>query len=170
MSLASKLDDVTAAEATQIHLFLSIIILMLLLRFFAVAPELFDVALFSCISMPATYALAYYHARAYRTGMFVVKKKPEPVRLWSYEVIALLMSFAMGYMVFAALSGSTDYITFGASFITVQIMRLLTLLISSHLKNMGVDIQHPAVVMVVSLSIAAIGLVGLSLLFSFFPA
>ena len=170
MSLSTRLDEVTAAEATQLHLFLSLLILMLLLRFFATTPELFDVALFSCISMPATYALAYYHARAYRMGKFVIKKKPEPVRLWSYEVAALLMSFAMAYLVFVALSGSTDYITFGAAFITVQVIRLLTLLISSHLKNMGVDIQHPAVVMPVSLSIAVIGLVGLSLFFSVFPA
>lgn len=170
MSFASRADDVTAAEATQLHLFLSIIILMLLLRFFGAAPELFDTALFSCISMPATYALAYYHARAYRTGRFVIKKKPEPTRLWSYEIIALLTSFVMGYLVFVALSGSTDLIMFASAFITVQVMRLLTLLISSHLKNMGVDMQHPAVVMLVSLSTAAIGLVGLSLFFTVFPA
>jgi len=170
VSLASRADDVTAAEATQLHLFLSIIILMLLLRFFGVAPELFDTALFSCISLPATYALAYYHARAYRMGRFVVSKKPEPARLWSYEVVALLTSFVMGYIVFAALSGSTDLITFTSAFITVQVMRLLTLLITSRLKDMGVDIQHPAVVMLVSLSTAAIGLIGLTLFFSFFPA
>jgi len=170
VSFASRADDVTAAEATQLHLFLSIIILMLLLRFFGAAPELFDTALFSCISMPATYALAYYHARAYRTGRFVIKKKPEPTRLWSYEIIALLTSFVMGYLVFVALSGSTDLIMFASAFITVQVMRLLTLLISSHLKNMGVDMQHPAVVMLVSLSTAAIGLVGLSLFFTVFPA
>jgi len=168
MSLSSRLDEVTAAEATQLHLFLSIIILMLLLRFFAVAPELFDVALFSCISMPATYALAYYHARAHKMGRYVTKKKPEPIRLWSYEVVALLMSFIMGYLVFVALSGSTDYITFGAAFITVQIMRLLIILVSSNLKNLGVDIQHPAVVMIISLSMAAIGLVGLTMFFSVF--
>ena len=166
MSLASRIDEITVAEATQLHLFLSIIILMLMLRFFAIAPELFDVALFSCISMPASYALAYYHARAYRTGRFVIRKEPEPIRLWIYEVVALLMSFIMGYLVFVALSGSTDVITFGAAFITVQIMRVLTIIITSNMRNMGVDIQHPAVVIVTSLSIAAIGLVGLALFFS----
>ncbi|RLF08512.1 MAG: hypothetical protein DRJ60_00175 [Thermoprotei archaeon] len=167
MSLSSRLDEVTATEATQLHLFLSIIILMLLLRFSAVAPEPFDVALFSCISMPATYALTYYHARAHRMGRFVARKKPEPTRLWSHELAALMMSFAMSYIVFAALSGSTNYITFGAAFITVQVMRLLILLVTSHLKNMGVDIQHPIVILLVSLSVAAVGVAGLSITFAF---
>ena len=168
--MLSRVDDVTFAEATQLHLFLSIILLMLLLRFFAIAPELFDVALFSCVSMPATYALTYYHARMYRAGRFVVKKKPEPVRMWVYEAVALLTSFMMGYVVFAALSGSTDYVTFGAAFITVQVMRLLILLITRHLRSVGIDIQHPVVVLLTSLSTAAAGLVGLSMIFSVFPA
>jgi len=168
MSLASRVDDVTLAEATQLHLFLSIVLLMLLLRFFGVAPEMFDVALFSCVSMPATYALAYYHARAYRMGRFVIKKKPEPIRMWTYETVALLMSFVMGYIVFAALSGSTDLITFASAFVTVQIMRILIVYITGHLRTMGVDIQHPAIVMLVSLSIAAVALIGLNIFFSIF--
>ena len=166
MSLASRVDEVTLAEATQLHLFLSIILLMLLLRFFGVAPEMFDVALFSCVSMPATYALTYYHARAYRMGRFVIKKKPEPIRMWIYETVALLTSFIMGYIVFAALAGSMDLITFASAFITVQLMRLLIMYITSHLRSMGVDIQHPGIVMLISLSVAAISLIGLNLFFS----
>ena len=150
----------------QMHLFLSIVILMLLLRFFGVTPGLFDTALFSCISLPATYALTYYHREAYRVGRFVIKKKPEPVRLWSYEFAALIMSYIMGYMVFTALSGSTDYITFTSAFISAQLMRLLCLVLVRSLKNLGVDITHPVVVVLVSLSVAAVGFVGLSMIFS----
>ena len=165
-TLYSRLKEVAVIEATQLHLFLSIVILILLLRFFSSSPALFDEALFSCISMPATYTLAYYHARAYVAGSFVVRKHPEPMRLWSYEVAALLSSFAMAYLVFAALSGSTDLITFGAAFSTVQIIRLLVLIVTSHLRDMGVDVQHPIVVVLTSLSVATVGLVGLALFFT----
>ena len=166
MSLASRVDEVTLTEATQLHLFLSIVLLMLLLRFFGVAPEMFDVALFSCVSMPATYALTYYHARVYRTGKFVVKKKLEPMRVWTYETAALLMSFIMGYMVYAALSGSTDIITYGAAFVTVQIMRILILIITRELRMLGVDVQHPAMVTLISLSTSMVALIGLNIFFS----
>ena len=162
--------DETISEATQLHLFLSIIIMMLLMRFFATAPELFDQALFSCISMPATYALTYYHARAYRMGKFVVKKTPEPVRLWTYELAAMIMSYVMGYIMFLAMSGSSDCMIFSIAFATVQLMRLLIIMLTGNLRNMGVDIQHPVVVMLISLSIALVSLVVLSLFFSvFFP-
>jgi len=164
--LRSYLDDVVLAEATQLHLFLSIIILMLLLRLFAVSPEAFDVALFSCVSMPVTYTLAYYRARARLAGRFVVKKRPEPVRAWAYETTALLTSFAMGYVVYAALSGSTDLAVYGAAFVTVQMMRLLVLFTTRQLGAV-VDVQHPLAVMLVSLSTSLVALVALSLFFSF---
>lgn len=154
-------------EGVQLHLFLSIVMLMLMLRFFGVAPDLFDSAIFACISLPATYAMTYYSREAYRVGKFVVKKKPEPVRFWSYELVALLTSFVMGYMVFVALTGSTDYITFGSAFITAQIMRILTNMLVSSLKEMGVDVMHPCIVVLISLSIAAIGFIGLSIIFTF---
>jgi len=169
MSLSTRLDDITLVEATQLHLFLSIILLMLLLRFFGVTPEMFDVALFSCVSMPATYALAYYHARVYKMGRFVVKKKPEPIRVWTYETVALFMSFIMGYMVYVALSGLTDLITYGAAFVTVQIMRVLILFITRELRMLGVDVQHPAVVILISLSTSLVALIGLNIFFSLLP-
>jgi len=166
VSLNTRLDDLVLVEATQLHLFLSIIILMLLLRFFGVTPELFDVALFSCISMPASYALTYYHARIYRAGKYVVRKTPESLRLWSYETTALLMSFMMGYMVFIALSGSTDIVAYAAAFIAVQTMRIAILIVARNLKNLGVDIQHPVVVTLISVFTAAVALVGLTFFFS----
>ena len=158
----------TLAEATQLHLFLSIVVLMLLTRFFGVAPEGLDVALFSCVSMPATYALTYYHARVYRAGRFVTRRT-EPARAWLYETVALLMSFAMGYTVFVALSGTADPITFTAAFVTVQAMRLATILAASTLRGWGIDIQHPAVVMLVSAAAAALGMVCLGLVSLFLP-
>ncbi|RLG50053.1 MAG: hypothetical protein DRN90_00320 [Thermoproteota archaeon] len=153
----------TLAEVTHIHLFLAIILLMLLLKLFNIAYPLFDTALFACISTPASYTLAYYHARAYKIGKFVREKNPETVRLWSYELVALLVSFIMGYTVFVALTGSTDYIVFSAAFITVQIMRCVTIIMVRNLAKMGVDVQHPGIVVLVALSVASLGLIGLSI-------
>lgn len=158
--------DVGFAEALQLHLFLSIIMLILILRFFEVAPALFDTALFSCISMPATYAMAYYHSRLYREGKFVLRKRPSPERAWMYELVALITSYGMGYMVFVALSGSYDYVTFTIAFATVQFMRVIISVALSHLKATGVDVQRPAVVLLVSLAMATATSVALALAFS----
>jgi len=159
-------ENASLIEETQLHLFLSIVLLMLLLRFFGAVPPMYDVALFSCVSMPATYALAYYHARMYRTGKFVIKKKPEPIRIWIYETIALLTSFIMGYMVFVALTGLTDIILYGSAFIAVQLMRVTILFIARNLKLMGIDIRHPVIVVLISSCTSLIALIGLNIFFA----
>jgi len=162
----SSLDDVVLVGATQLHLFLSIIALILLLRLFGVSTDTFDIALFSCVSMPATYALTYYHARIYRVGRFVTKKTSEPLRIWTYEVAALVTSYVMGYMVYVALSGISDVATYSIAFVVVQTMRIAIFFMARHLRALGVDIQHPAVVMLIALSTAVLALVGLTLLFA----
>ena len=158
--------EVGFAEALQLHLFLSIIMLILVLRFFEVAPALFDTALFSCISMPATYAMAYYHSRLYREGKFVLRKRPSPERVWAYELIALIASYGMGFMVFVALSGVYDYVAFTIAFATVQFMRVAISVVLSHLRAIGVDVQRPAIVLLVSLAMSTITSVLLALAFS----
>lgn len=166
--MSSGRTDNVATQASQLYLFLSIIMLMLLLRFFAVAPKAFDVALFSCVSMPATYALTYYSSRAYREGKFVVRKTPEPVKFWTYEAVALLMSYIMGYVVFVALSGMLDYVLFTAAFMVVQVMRLLIVFLVRMFRDLGIDVQHPVMVLLTALGVASISFIGLSLVFSFF--
>jgi len=168
-SVRKFLDDITLVEATQLHLFLSIIILMLFLRFFASGEDLFTTALFSCVSMPVTYTLTYYKYRAYSTGAFVTRKNPEQVRVWAYECVALAMSFVMGYLVFTALSGSTDVAVFTSAFLSSQVMRVGVIAEAKMLKNLGVDIQHPFVVFISSLSVAAVGFAVLSLVLSVLP-
>jgi len=168
-SLVSSLGDDLALASTELHQFLSIIVLMLLVRLFNVASDLFSIALISCISMPATYALTYYNLKAQGVGKFVIRKNPEPIRTWMYETIALLSSFVMGFIVFVALSGSLNYMVFVVAFITTQVMRLLTLVITRYMWNMGIDIQHPILAVLVSLSVALVGLVGLTLFSTVFP-
>jgi len=165
-TVASLGDDIAFAS-TEVHQFMSIVILMLLVRLFNVASDLFSIALISCISMPATYAMAYYNFKA-QGDTFVLKKNPEHVRIWVYEVIALSFSFVMGYIVFAALSGSLDYVVFTVAFMTTQLMRLLTLVVTKYMRNMGIDIQQPIIVTIVSLSVALVGFVGLALLSTIF--
>lgn len=162
MSIPLKVRDYGSLGNENLHLFLSIIVLILLLRLFSVVPTLFDTALFSCISMPAMYAMTYYHYRVRKEfGRFVVKRNK--LELWGYEVIALITSFVMGYLVFTALTGSYDYVTYGSAFIVVQLMRLVVVSVTKSLKNMGVDVNHPLVVVLVSVLVALIGLLGLTL-------
>jgi len=146
----------------NLHLFLSIVILILLLRLFAIAPTLFDTALFSCISMPAMYAMTYYHYHARRGyGRFVVRR--DKLELFGYEMAALITSFIMGYLVFTALTGSYDLITYSSAFVAVQLMRVMVMYMVRSLRGMGVDVNHPLIVVLVSVMVALIGLVGLAL-------
>ena len=162
MSIPLKVRDYGSLGNENLHLFLSIIVLILLLRLFSVVPTLFDTALFSCISMPAMYAMTYYHYHARKEfGRFVVKRNK--LELWGYEVVALITSFVMGYLVFTALTGSYDYVTYSSAFIVVQLMRLVVVSVTRSLKNMGVDVNHPLVVVLVSVLVALIGLLGLTL-------
>jgi len=156
-------------ESISLHLFLSIVFLILLLKVFNTSvPESFISALFACVSMPATYALSYYHAQAYRTGKFVIKKHPEPTRMWLYELIALLTSFGMGFLVFVALSDGTtsDLPIYLSAFVTTQIMRLTLLFTVNQLRMAGVDVQHPLVVVLIALATSLLTLVSLRVIFS----
>lgn len=164
--LTSIADDLALVESTQIHVFLSIITLMFLLRLMTPAlPESLFIAMLSCISAPSTYALAYYSLKSYKPGRFVSRKNPEPARMWRYEVSGLLIGFAVSFLMYYALGG-VDYVSFTASFIVVQVMRALIALTVGFLGDRGVDVHHPLVILLVSGSSSLIGLLLLESLYT----
>jgi len=164
----------TISEATQIHLFLSIILLLLLTRFWGLVPDTFGEALFACISMPALYAMSYYTTRRYREvkGTFVKKKTGEPVYIgrrvdWTSEIIAILSSYFMGFIVFASFTGTWDIITYTIAFFSIQLMRLIIVEISMEAQKLGMDIQHPLMIVLISLTSATLVLLVLTGIFYF---
>jgi len=164
----------TVSEATQIHLFLSIILLLLLTRFWGLVPDTFGEALFACISMPALYAMSYYTTRRYREvkGTFVKKRTGEPVYVgrrvdWTSEIIAILSSYFMGFIVFASFTGTWDIITYTIAFFSIQLMRLIIVEISMEAQKLGMDIQHPLMIVLISLTSATLVLLVLTGIFYF---
>lgn len=154
-----------SSPSIQLHLFMSIVVLTLMLRYFQIVPPLFDTALFSCLSMPVVYVMSYYHAKEYsRAGKFVIRKESD-VKLWGYEVMSLVVGFIMGYLVFVALTGSSDYVVYGVAFCTVQFMRMVTAGIVAHLSNLGIDTQRPIAVMGISMLVATITFLCLAVFF-----
>ena len=158
-------------QMIELHLFLSILFLMLLLRLIGITPMLLDVALFSCVSTPAMYALMYYHKKAkapIKMGKFIVKKSIEPMEAWQYEFLSLVMSYAMGLMVFIAFTNTLDLAVYTIAFIAVQAMRLLTILITRRLKAIGINVQHPLTTTLASLLVATITLAVIMAIYPFF--
>jgi len=167
-------NEQTVSEATQIHLFLSIILLLLLTRFWGLVPDTFGEALFACISMPALYAMSYYTTRRYREvkGTFVKKRTGEPVYIgrrvdWTSEIIAILSSYFMGFIVFASFTGTWDIITYTIAFFSIQLMRLIIVEISMEAQKLGMDIQHPLMIVLISLTSATLTLLVLTGIFYF---
>ena len=167
-------NEQTVSEATQIHLFLSIILLLLLTRFWGLVPDTFGEALFACISMPALYAMSYYTTRRYREvkGTFVKKRTGEPVYVgrrvdWTSEIIAILSSYFMGFIVFASFTGTWDIITYTIAFFSIQLMRLIIVEISMEAQKLGMDIQHPLMIVLISLTSATLVLLVLTGIFYF---
>ena len=156
------LEDIAS---NQLQLYLSIIFLLIFLRLITILPSGFDVAIFSCVSLPATYASAYYRARPYKR--FVVKKGKEKVEYYRFsletETIALIISFILAYLTFVAFAGFTleYFYIFILTFLVVQIMRftsiLLLILLGIFLKKYGIDVRHPVVTLVTSAISACFG-------------
>ena len=158
--------DVLLVQVSQTHLFLAIVILILLSRLFGISPPLFDVALFSCVSTPVTYSIAYYSSRAYRVGRFITAKTPRMERVWLYEVIALTLSLFIGWLVFLAFAPVPDFATYFLAFVLVQVMRVVAVAFVKMLDALGVSYAHPLVALLVAFVIAMFGFAIVFLLFS----
>jgi len=149
-SVVSKLsDDLASMPQVDLHLFLSVIFLSLMLRLLG-ASELVVTALFSCISMPVSYTFSYF---TYGRRRFVEKKTRGWIDLRN-ESAALISAYATGFLVFAALSGSFDYTVYTLAFSATLLMRLILLATARRLLDAGVDIYNPIIVLMMSLSAA----------------
>jgi hypothetical protein len=151
-------DDLLAAGYVDLYLFLSIIFLILFTRLLGF-PETFSVALFSTISTPVMYSIAYYYRKPV-TGFFV---KPKNHRVVKFRVayrsfVATLTSFVAGFIVFAALSGSTDIVVYSLAFVVTWIMRISIYLLLPVLAK-HIDIENPAITMLISLGVAVLALI-----------
>jgi hypothetical protein len=88
-------------------------------------------------------------------GMFVKAKNHKVLRarIAYRSLVATLTSFVSGYLVFAALSGSTDIVLYSIAFMITWIMRtalhFLLPALSEH-----IDIENPAIILLVSLGVS----------------
>ncbi|MCC6055262.1 MAG: hypothetical protein LM583_01105 [Desulfurococcaceae archaeon] len=150
-------DDLLAAGYVDLYLFLSIVFLILFTKLLGF-PEVFSIALFSTTSMPAMYSFMYYYRKPL-TGIFVKPKDYRVIKIRAAyrSLAAVLTSFVMGFIVFAALSGSTDIAIYTLAFIVTFIMRVALYILLPVLASY-VDIENPAIVMLTSLAVASISL------------
>jgi len=128
---------------------MSIIVLSLLVRLIIMDSTLFIDAVFATMSMPVVYTMSYYTRQA-RTpeGEYVKRKKPELSRLISYELAALIASYLVGFFMFYALTGATDYYTYTVAYITSQTMRILNIYIINMYEKLGADPGHPFLMLI----------------------
>ena len=149
----------------ELHLSLAIVVLLLLLRALGVPAGGIVTAVFSCLTAPAVYAMAYYRVRAYAAGRFVRLVRPGLGRLWVYEVAGLVSSYAVGYLVYASLGGgSLGEYTVG--YASVQVMRVVAAGLKKVVEGAGLDPDHPVAVLLVSLAAAGAGLAAVLALLS----
>jgi len=155
---------------TDLYLFLSIIFLAFLARLLGAGLDDFSSALFACISVPATYSLVYYRRRI-RRRRFVESKEGTSVielgRLWVYELIAVLASYATAYIVFVASTGLTDLFLFTLAFFTAQALRLFIIVVTRLLKALKIDVSHPLVMFFVSFLVSLLFFTLLCVFFSY---
>ena len=153
--LASLADDLAFSEQANLYLFLSIMILALLVRITGLS-ELSTIALLSTITLPVTYALSYYYERGPREFIFVRRRGGGPARpttgLGRLErsLAAVISGYATGFVVFAALSGSLDLLTYTLAYTVAMLMRVV---IAHSLPVVArfLDVESPAALMLVSL-------------------
>jgi hypothetical protein len=153
--LAGLADDLAFSEQANLYLFLSIMVLALLARITGLS-ELFTVALLSTVTLPVTYALSYYYERGPREFTFVKRRGGGPARptaglgRFGRSLAAVISGYATGFVVFAALSGSLDLLTYTLAYAVAMLMRAV---IAHSLPFVAkfVDVESPAALMLVSL-------------------
>jgi len=144
---------------SSVHFFFSLSLTIFFLKTFAILPPTFDVALFACISAPATYAISYYT----RHPRYVASKKP----LWTWwnEFEALLMSYVMGYVTYVTLTESPAISVYTVAFTLAQLIRLLLALEVTMLDRLGIDTDHPITVLTTSSVTALLTTMAISITF-----
>jgi len=155
----SKLaDDLLTSGYVDLCLFLSIVFLILFTRLLGF-PDTFSTALFSTISTPVMYSIAYYYRKP-ATGYFVKPKNHRVVRFRAAyrSLVATLTSFAIGFIVFAALSGSTNIAVYTVAFLVTWLQRTALYYMLSAVAE-HIDIESPIAHVVVSALTALMALV-----------
>jgi hypothetical protein len=155
--LVQLADDLLASGYVDLYLFLSIIFLILFTRLLGFS-DAFSIALFSTVSMPAMYSFMYYYRKPL-AGLFVKPKRAGVVRLRAAyrSLAASLTSFVTGFIVFAALSGSTNIAVYTIAFLVTWLQRTALYYMLSALAE-RIDIESPATLIAVSALAALIAL------------
>jgi len=150
-------DDLLASGYVDLYLFLSIIFLILFTRLLGFS-DAFSIALFSTVSMPAMYSFMYYYRKP-AAGYFVKPKNRSVVgfRAAYRSLAAALTSFAVGFIVFAALSGSANIAVYTVAFLVTWLQRaFLYYMLSAAAER--IDIESPVTLIAVSALAALIAL------------
>lgn len=149
----------------QLYVFVAIIVLSLLVRIFLASYTLFIDAIYATMSTPVIYTMSYYSSQAYMEGNYVRRKKPEMSRLVTYETLALFASYVVGFFMFYALTGSTDYYVFTVAYIVSQTMRGLSYNIVNIMRALKLDPAYPFLVLMGGALVAVIHFVVIFFLF-----
>jgi len=151
--LAGLADDLVFSEQANLYLFLSIMVLALLVRITGLS-ELSTIALLSTTTLPVTYAITYYYKRGERGEFVFVKRRgggpARPTTGLGRSLAAVISGYATGFVVFAALSGSLDLLTYTLAYAVAMLMRVV---IAHSLPVVArfLDVESPAALMLISL-------------------
>lgn len=148
------LDDlVSGTSSVTLHLYLTVILLAIFARFLVRAPDTLVVALLSCVSMPATYSLSYQERQAPK---FVTYADGSLLRDHKRGLLALLTSYAFGFLVFVAISGMLDFAIFTFAFAVVLAAKLILSTVIRKLGEEGFDADSPVIVLLSSSTVASL--------------
>jgi len=144
---------------------MSVIALAVLLRLTAgeAVAVVFTAAVLATVSMPAVYAMSYTSAKVRGAGRFV-RRKGEGLDAGA-EALALLSSYALGLLVFYALSGYFDVVLYTLAYACSQAMRALNVLAIRAYERAGADPGNPLLVLLAAFGAASLLLPALLLLF-----
>jgi hypothetical protein len=150
-------DDLLASGYVDLYLFLSIILLILFARLLGFS-DVFSIALFSTVSMPAMHSFMYYYRKPL-VGLFVKPKRAGVARLRAAyrSLAAALTSFVMGFIVFASLSGSANIVVYAAAFLVTWLLRTTLYYMLAAVAE-HVDIESPVMLATISTLAAVIAL------------
>jgi len=156
--------DGAVGRYSSLYTLMSVFALAVMLRVVSgdALATVFVNAVFATVSLPVVYSMAYISTKVSGEGRFVKKKPGEGLReRLAPEGAALLVSYAMGFMAFYALTGYFDLLLYTLAYTAAQAMRALDSLAINAYDRVGADPGNPLLVLLAAFGSAAVALLAL---------
>jgi len=146
-------------DSRTLYLLLTITFLAFISSLYLPVDENYSVALFTTISLPVVYSARYFSKTAVGEEELqffrIVSKREEIIK----DIVAVSTAFAIGYLVYVATSRDmtmSGLYLYAVAFLVALFLRYVIAVWYKVGVNI-VDVDHPFVILVVSLSFAILG-------------